>query len=269
MEEKSLSFTEGQFMRLGVKEAYNTQLIEQMKNSVPFIEHHFSKEYEGGNTETIFHLKKSASSDNYFINKFDMSLQKIGSDKTLKQTFYINNKKPNNEDETQKEKVDNYTYKMAYNFLSGRPVHLNNNQAWEQIKPDVKLENGNYATQRYDKNYGFNLDNVVDNYSLANQKYKPSLVESLNRGNLQKEKFLDKEGNIQEYFVSPSIKTGSLILYDQDKKVVPLETQIEKQIISKELGERLNELYSQKQRIDKYDTTNTVNQASKGKKNQK
>lgn len=250
MDEKTLAFNEGQFKRLGMQEAFTPGLVEQMKQGVPIIEHPFSKNYDGDKADNTIHLKKSSSSDNYFINKFDMNLLKEGKDEGIKQTFYVDNKKKEGQEPEngQKEKFDNnYTLKKAYNFLAGRPVYHADSQSWEQIDLQNKLKNGNYATQRFDKSYGFDLSKVIDNYPLANPNYKASLMESLQRGNLQKEKLIDKDGNVGEYYLSVSLKTGSLKMYDESKKPVPVETQLERQLISKDLGEQLKQLFQKKQ----------------------
>ncbi|MBW7840897.1 MAG: hypothetical protein H3C36_14950 [Chitinophagaceae bacterium] len=242
MDESTSAFNEGQFKKLGMQEAYTPELVEQMKQGVPFIQHPFPKGFEGDQTNSLIHLKKSPDSDKYFINKFDLNLQKEGEKKAIKQTFYVNNTKKN-EQETengQKQKYNhNFTFKRAYNFTAGRPVYHADSQSWEQIDLSRKLASGNYATQRFDKNYGFDLGKVIDNYSLANPQYKSSLMDSLQRGNLQKEKMVDKNGKVDDFYLSPSIRTGSLNMYDKDKKPVELETQIERALISKELGEKL------------------------------
>jgi hypothetical protein len=250
MDERTLAFNEGQFKKLGMQEAFTPELVEQMKQGKPLIQHPFSKGFDGDKTDNLVHLKKSSSSDNYFLNKFDLNLQKAGDEKTIRQTFYVNNKKKD-EPETengQKQKYDhNYTLKKAYNFTAGRPVYHAESQSWEQINLSKQLANGNYATQRFDKNYGFDLGKVIDSYSMANPQYKSSLMESLQRGNLQKEKLIDKDGKVEEFYLSPSIRTGSLNMYDQDKKPVPLETQIERALISKELGEKLKMHFQNRQ----------------------
>lgn len=250
MDEKTSAFNEGQFKRLGMQEAYTPEVVEKMNQRMPLIEHSFKKDYDGDKTDNVIHLKKSSSSDNYFINKFDMNLQKAGDEKVIKQTFYVDNKKKEGQEPEngQKEKHDNnFTLKKAYNFTAGRPVYHEDSQSWEQINVSKQLTNGNYATQRFDKNYGFDLGKVVDSYSMANPQYKASLMESLQRGNLQKEKLIDKNGKTEEFYLSPSIKTGSLNMYDQNKKSVPLEAQIERELISKELGEKLKMLFQNKQ----------------------
>ena len=59
------------------------------------------------------------------------------------------------------------------------------------------LNNGNYELKQYHSNYGFELENVLAKYSikeLMNDQYKQSLIESLQRGNLQKATFVDQNG---------------------------------------------------------------------------
>lgn len=250
MDERTLAFNEGQFKKLGMQEAFTPELVEQMKQGIPLIQHPFSKGFEGDKTDNVIHLKKSSSSDNYFINKFEINLQKGGEEKAIKQTFYVDNKKKDEQEAEngQKERHNNnYTLKKAYNFTAGRPVFHADSKSWEQINLSKQLASGNHATQRFVENYGFDLGKVIDNYSLANPQYKSSLMDSLQRGNLQKEKLIDKDGKVEEFYLSPSIRTGSLNMYDQDKKPVPLETQIERTLISNELGEKLKMHFQNKQ----------------------
>ncbi|ASZ13715.1 hypothetical protein KTO58_05640 [Chitinophaga pendula] len=236
MEGSDVNITQKHFMLIGMKEAFDADLVNKMNNGPAVIEHSYKKEYEDGKSDTIFHLRKSAASGDYFLNKYTMSAQKEGSADIRTQTFYLNYKKDNNIGEKAKE---NFTYKMAYNFLQGRPVHHAKTDAWERIKPKEKLENGNYASERFDKSYGYNLGKVIDEYSVV---YKNALKESLERGNLQKEKFLNRDGQHEELYVTPGIRAGSLILFGLDKKLIPLDQQIAKGFISEDLGQKLKQL---------------------------
>lgn len=243
MEGSDVNITQKHFMLIGMKEAYTDDLIKKMQEGHPSIEHPYSKKYEDGNSDAVFHLRKSATTGDYFLHKFDMAAQKGDKGEVRQQTFYLNHKK---EEEGQKVK-DNFTYKMAFNFLQGRPVHHSKSDSWERITPKVKLNNGNYDSERFDKSYGFNLSKVIDEYSVV---YKSSLKESLERGNLQKEKFLNKDGKHEELYVTPAIRSGRLILYDLDKKLIPLDQQIQKGFISPELGEKLKQFdEEQKQKV--------------------
>ncbi|MBS0027066.1 hypothetical protein [Chitinophaga hostae] len=243
MEGGDNNFTEKHFMLIGVKDAFDADLVNKMKDGPAVIEHSYKKQYEDGKSDTVFHLRKSATSGDYFLNKYTMSAQKDGSGEVRTQTFYLNHKKDDNSSEKAKE---NFTYKMAYNFLQGRPVHHAKTDAWERIKPKEKLENGNYASERIDKSYGYNLPKVIDEYSVV---YKNALKESLERGNLQKEKFLNKDGQHEELYATPGLRSGSLILFDEDKKIIPLQTQIDKGFISEELGQKLMERQKEQQKV--------------------
>lgn len=255
MESNDSNLTQKHFMLIGMKEAYDPNLIAKMKEGHSVIEHPFRKEYPDGKSDTVFHLRKSATTGDYFLNKFTMSAQKADSGEVRTHTFYMDHKK--NVDDGKKIK-DNFTYKMAYNFLQGRPVYHSKSESWERIKPKEKLENGNYASERFDKAYGYNLSKVIDEYSVV---YKSSLKESLERGNLQKEKFLNKDGTQDELYVSPALRSGSLILYDQDKKPVPLDTQIQKGYISEDLGQKLKQRQQEKQQKAKVENKETPNQS--------
>lgn len=274
MDEKAMSFNENQLKRSGFAEAFTADLQQKMKEAVPVIQHPFKKEYDGDKVEATLHLKKSATSDYYFLNKFDMQLRKDGQTDTVKQTFYITAKKESGEDgNQQKAKQENrYTLKEAYNLLAGRPVHKhlvnkegNEYEAWVKLNFKNKLDNGNHELKQYSKNYGFELENVLAKYpikELTNEQYKQSLIDSLHRGNLQKATFVDNNGREEKLYVSPNITLGALNVYDQDKQRIPTETLVEKQYIGKELAEELKQRVSQQQ-------TQTQEQALSQKPEQK
>ena len=72
MDEKAMSFNEGQLKRTGFAEAFTPELKAQMEQGVAVIQHNFKKEYDGDKVDATLHLKKSATSDYYFLNKFDL-----------------------------------------------------------------------------------------------------------------------------------------------------------------------------------------------------
>ncbi|MEC5144888.1 hypothetical protein [Chitinophaga sp. 212800010-3] len=262
MDGNEVNITQKHFMLIGMKEAYNDALIKKMQEGLPSIEHPYSKKYDEGNSDTVFHLRKSATTGDYFLHKFDMTAQKGENGETRTQTFYLNHRK---EEEGQKVK-DNFTYKMAYNFLQGRPVHHAKSDSWERIKPKEKLQNGNYNSERFDKAYGYDVGKVIDEYSVV---YKSSLKESLERGNFQKEKFLNKDGKQEELYTTPAIRSGSLILYDLDKKLIPLDQQIEKGFISQELGEKLKQRQLEQQQKEQKKEPQDNKQTNRQSDNQK
>src|SRR5450432_3276127 len=127
MDENVMRFNEFQLKRSGFADAITPELIAKMNNGDPVIEHKFTKHYEGDKTDSTLHLKKSGTADFYYLNKFDVQLQKEGQTEKITQTFYVSQKKeqPTGENTEQKKQhpENRYTLKEAYNLLSGRPVH--------------------------------------------------------------------------------------------------------------------------------------------------
>lgn len=245
MDENAMSFNETQFKRSGFAEAFTPDVIAQMKNGVPNIESVFKKDYEGDLAVAKLHLKKSSTSDFYFLNKFDLQLRKQDQSEEINQVFFVNSKiKKDLEEGAQKAKQEvRWTLKKAFNFLAGRSVYHENDQSWERINYKKLLANGNHASQRYDRNYGFDLEKVLSQYSieeLANEKYKQSLIESLQRGNFQKVTFVDKDGKEEKLYVLPNLRSGSLNVYNLNRESIKLENLKEKQFINKDFAENLS-----------------------------
>ncbi len=256
MTEKELSFIENQFKRIGVKEAFTDKLIEQMKTGVQNIEHPFDKMYDGNEAKALFYLKKSDSSDLYFLNKYDLGIRKDDQTNEVKQTFYLNDfRKSNNKEEWNPNRFNTtFTFKEAVNYSLGYPVLKTfKNQSGEEYHARVKanfknkLSNGNYEMNQYHLKNGFDLEKVLSNFSikeLANATYKERLIESLQRGNLQSVTFVGAEGKQEKLFISPNIPLKSLNVYDLDKQRIPTQTLVDKSYIGKEIAEEF------KQRIE-------------------
>jgi hypothetical protein len=67
------------------------------------------KEYPKDTINYELHFSKSEKSDNYFFNNYAATLEKGGTNETLRQTFYLN-------------RGNDITAKEAYNLLSGRSI---------------------------------------------------------------------------------------------------------------------------------------------------
>lgn len=191
-----------------------------------------------------------------------MQLQKEGQAESIKQTFYLT-RKPGNTEEGSDQKLgqeNKYTLKEGYNLLSGRPVYktLTGNegqeyQAWVKLNFKNLMSNGNHEAKHDHSNYGFDLEKVLQKYSikeLVNDQYKQSLVESLQRGNLQKATFVDKDGKEERLYISPAITLGALNVYDANKQRIPTDVLVEKNYIGRELAEQLKARIGQEQKPD-------------------
>ena len=256
MAESVIGFAENQLKRLGMLMAMTPDLKDKLTNNAGAFEHSFEKEFDKDRLSVNLHFRKSTQSGLSFINKFEASLKKEGQPDELKQTFFVPKETKFVHSENGDIRYDNkYTLKEAYNLLSGRPVFKNllskeevGYDAWVKLNNKKTLENGNHELKLYNRNYGFSLEGVLKEYSikeLANPQYKANLIESLHRGNLQKAAFVGKDGNERQLFISPSITTGSLNVFDDAKKRVPLERLLNDSLISKDLVGRLKERFAE------------------------
>lgn len=259
MDEKAWNHNEGQYKRLGMKEAFSADVREQMQAGVPLIEQRYTKPYpdDGNQANVTIYAKRATDTPYYYINKFEVEVRFGDKEDLPKQTFYVN-RKPVQDTEGQSQlKEERYTLKQAYNLLCGRPVFSTfiNKQgeeytAWSQLNFRNKLPNGNFEINQYGGKYGFDLDKVLKAYSLkvlANPDYTQSLKEDLYRGNLQKTTFVHPDGQQVEYYISPHIKTGSLSIWDLDKKGVSLDKQQELGLITEGHAQHLKAFFTRQQ----------------------
>lgn len=263
MDEKALAFNEGQLKKAGFAEAFTPDLQRKMEEGVASIQHPFHKQYERDEVAATLHLKKSATSDYYFLNKFDLELRKEGGADPTRQTFYLS-KKISGEEGASTRLENRYTLKEAYNLLAGRPVFKNlvnqdgkEYQAWVKLNFKNRLENGNFEMKQYTANYGFDLEKVLKHYpikELENQGYKQSLLDSLYRGNLQKVTFVSQEGKEEKLYISPHITYGALNVYDLDKQRLTTEKLVEKAYVGNDLVEGLKQQLSPGQKPEQKQT---------------
>ena len=282
MDEKTMSFNETQLKRVGFAEAFTPELKKQMEAGLPAIQHQFKKEFEGDKVHATLHLKKSTTSDHYFLNKFDMSLQKDGQTGTLNQTFYVNQKKATGNEDAGHQKIERenrYTLKEAYNLLAGRPVfkHLTSKEgnaydAWVKLDFKNKLDNGNHEMKQYTQAYGFDLKQALLKYpikEMTNELYANRLMESLQRGNLQKVTFVDPQGKEDKLYISPNITLGALNVYDENRQRLTTEMLVDKQYLSPKAAGEIKQHYNQEQKNGQKETAKQDMPAEKKTRKQK
>jgi len=98
--------------------------------------------------------------------------------------------------------------------------------AWLQLDFKSPTQTGNYEVKQYHQNYGYDLGNVLARYpikELSNEKFKESLLKSLEKGNLQSATFL-VNGEEKKLFITPNIAFKTLQAYDSDHMKVSLQS---------------------------------------------
>jgi len=248
-----VDYVEGQLKRVGMADELTPELKEKITHATGAVQHTFARSLGSDEVDVTLNFRKSRTSDMVFLNNYEMTLKRGG--ETIKQTFYNPPEtKTVNSPEGPAVRHDNkWTFKEAYNLLAGRPVSKNllardgePYQAWIKMDKEKVLANGNHELRQFNKNYGFDLEKVLKNYSikdLGNPQYHQRMVESLHRGNPTKVTFVNKEGREEPFFISPSINTSSLNVFDSSFKRVPLERLVQEGYISEGLVNTLKEKF--------------------------
>ncbi len=213
MNEKNYDYLKDQLKYTGFGEGLQQELKEKMQKNTPDFTIFHSADFGKDNTVSVLNFKKSAETDMYFFNNYQVVLKKANEENSVKQNFYINNNKE-----------PSITLKEAYNLLNGRSVYkeeLVNKQgekynAWLQLNFKETDASGNYKMKPFHQNYGYDLDATLAKHpikELLNEKEKERLMESLQRGNRQFVT-LQLDGKEQKIFIEASPQFKSLNFYD-------------------------------------------------------
>lgn len=150
--------------------------------------------YGNDKVTATLNFNKSAKSELYFFNSYDMKLEK-GNGNEVGQRFFIGTE-------------NNITQKEAYNLLCGRAINKSwtkmekvgegddaryrptkeKYDAWLQLDFDNVDDNGNFRALRYHQNYNFDLDKVLSEQQIkgiSSETDKQQLMDSLKKGNRQ------------------------------------------------------------------------------------
>ena len=169
--------------------------------------------------EATLNFRKSDSTDMYFFNNYNASLEKSNGEKN-DQTFYLN-------------KGKGVTAKEAYNLLDGRAVHKDLTtkegqpyKAWIQLDFENKDKNNNFEVKQFHENYGYDLKAAVEKFAVADlndpDKSK-ALMQSLEKGNVQSVT-IEKDGNSHKMFMEADPHYKKVTMYDSNMKMVAKES---------------------------------------------
>lgn len=264
MNEKNYEYLSEQLKRTGFGDTLNDELRKQMQKQNAEFTLNTQRAYGADNISATLHFKKSAESDMFFFNKYDLELKKENSENAIKQTFYPNK---------------GITLKEGYNLLDGRAVHktLTTKEdekfnAWLQLDFKNVTESGNYKINQFHQNYGYDLEKTLSKYpiqELNNEKFKESLVRSLERGNLQSATFL-LNGKEEKIFITPNLAFKSLNAYDAGMHKISLGELMQKNKQEQTIKPEIKQETSEKQQVKKTNKIKNDNApATKTRKRQK
>jgi hypothetical protein len=222
MNDKNYEYLTEQLKRTGFGDTLNDEMRKNIEKQNAEFTLNSSREYGTDKVAATLHFKKSAESDMFFFNKYDLDLKKENQQDALKQTFYPDK---------------GITLKEGYNMLDGRAVHktLSTKEdekytAWLQLDFKNTTESGNYKINQYHQNYGYDLEATLSKYpikELNNQEYKSNLIRSLERGNLQSATFTI-DGKEQKIFIAANPATKSLRAFDEKNQKILLSDLLDK-----------------------------------------
>jgi hypothetical protein len=218
MNEENVKFLKDNIKYMGFGEKLN----ELLENNLNQGKENFSLDFKAVINNKAFdatlHFGKSATTDRYFFNSFDASLQKANGEK-VDQTFYLN-------------KGKGITAKEAYNLLDGRAVHkeLTNKdnvpyKAWVQLDFQNKDKHNNFEVKQFHENYGYDLKAAVGKYAITelnDVKKEDELMKSLQKGNIQSVT-IEKDGSSHQMFIEANPQFKTVNLYDGQMKRIQKE----------------------------------------------
>lgn len=218
MNQENLDYLKDNLKYMGFGEKLNEQLETNLKEGKELFQLSFSADVNKKPFEATLHFGKSETTDKYFFNSFDASLQK-GNGEKVDQTFYLN-------------KGKGVTAKEAYNLLDGRAVHkdMTNKEnepykAWLQLDFGNKDKHNNHEVKQFHENYGYDLKAAVGKLAIAelnDPEKEKSLMQSLMKGNVQSVT-IEKNGTAEKMFVEANPQFKTVNLYDGQMKRVQKE----------------------------------------------
>lgn len=208
MNEKNFDYLKNQILKMGFGEGHAQELQTKMQSGTQEFVIGHTADYGKDNTAATLQFKKSANSDMYFFNSYNLHLKNQQRPEPIKQTFYTD---------------DHFSLKEGYNLLAGRAVlkEKENKEgqkytAWFQLNFKESEKNGNFKLHPYHANYGYDLSTQLEKHSikeLNDPTQREYLMKALERGNRQQVTLVDN-GQEKKIFLEAAPQFKSLNFYD-------------------------------------------------------
>lgn len=235
MNMNNLEFLSNQIFYTGFSNDLAQALQEKLAEQQPEFQLKYEHAFGQDQVEATLHFRKSAKSELYFFNRYELQLQKGHlPNQPIKQTFYIG-------------KENNITMKEAYNLLCGRAIYKNWTKlekveegeqvryqpgedkyaAWMQLDFKNQDESGNYKALRFHENYSFDLEQELSRFSikeLGDEATKQQLLNSLKKGNRQAITTAE-DGVVRQVFVEANPINKGLNFYEMSSKIHQAKTE--------------------------------------------
>ncbi|MCA6447022.1 MAG: hypothetical protein IM562_07645, partial [Chitinophagaceae bacterium] len=219
MNNENLQYLKDNIKYMGFGENMYRELERNLGEGKAEFQLRFAAEINKKPFEATLNFRKSDSTDMYFFNNYNASLEKSNGEKN-EQTFYLN-------------KGKGVTAKEAYNLLDGRAVHKDLTtkegqpyKAWIQLDFENKDKNNNFEVKQFHEKYGYDLKAAVEKFAVAElndpDKAK-ALMQSLEKGNVQSVT-IEKDGSSHKMFMEADPQYKKVTMYDSNMKMVAKES---------------------------------------------
>ncbi len=219
MNNDNLQYLKDNIKYMGFGESLYGELERSLGEGKADFQLRFADEINKKAFEATLNFRKSDSTDMYFFNNYNASLEKSNGEKN-EQTFYLN-------------KGKGVTMKEAYNLLDGRAVHKDLTtkegqpyKAWIQLDFENKDKNNNFEVKQFHENYGYDLKTAVEKFAVAelnDTDKSKALMQSLEKGNVQSVT-IEKDGNSHKMFMEADPQYKKVTMYDSNMKMVAKES---------------------------------------------
>ena len=208
MNDKNFDYLKNQILKMGFGEGHSEELKTKLQSGAPEFVIGHTADYGKDNTAATLQFKKSANTDMYFFNSYNLHLKNQQHPEPIKQTFYTD---------------DHFSLKEGYNLLAGRAVlkEKENKEgqkytAWFQLDFKESDKNGNFKLHPYHSNYGYDLPKQLEKHSikeLNDPAQREYMMKALERGNRQQVTLIDN-GQEKKIFMEAAPQFKSLNFYD-------------------------------------------------------
>lgn len=219
MNNENFQYLSDNLKYMGFGENLKTDLEKNLIEGKADFQLHYKAEINKKPFEVTMNFRKSDTTDMYFFNNYQASLEKNNGEKA-EQTFYLN-------------KGKGVTGKEAFNLLDGRSVHKDlvtkegqPYKAWMQLDFETKDKNNNFEVKQFHENYGFDLKAAVEKFPITDLKdadKEKALMQSLQKGNVQSVT-IEKDGSSHKMFIEADPQFKKVNLYDSNMKLVTKES---------------------------------------------
>lgn len=168
-----------------------------------------------GETEVlaVLHFKKSASTDLYYFNRYELFMRPHHLPYEILQVFFVY-------------KDQCIALKEAYNLLNGRAVWKERQGPASAYSYWLKLDfnqldvYGNYRYRYFHPAYGFDLERVLDRFAIREWEDPPQrerLIRALRKGNQAWVHFYHRSVD-RRYLIEANPQFKTLNIYDESRK---------------------------------------------------